>query len=79
MDVTVINDYSKDSMLKGCDEVIDMINKLFCTQEVSKKVFDRKSDSDLIEELGYSRIEEGAARLEGCELFELQKVEDIEE
>lgn len=78
MDVTVINDYSRDSMLKGCDEVIDIINKLFGTQEVSKEVFDRKSDSDLIEELGASRIEEGASRVEGCELFESQKVEDIE-
>ena len=78
MDVTVINDYSRDSMLKGCDEVIDIINKLFGTQEVSKEVFDRKSDSDLIEELGASRIEEGASRVECCELFESQKVEDIE-
>ena len=78
MDLTVINDYSRDSMLKGCDEVIDMINKLFGTQEAAKKVFNRKSDSDLIQELGFQRIEKGASRVEDCELFTTQKVEDIE-
>ena len=78
MDVTVINDYNTDSMLKGCDEVFNTINKLFGTQEMNRQVLYRKSDNDLIEELGASRIEEGASRVEGCELFKTQKVEDIE-
>lgn len=78
MDVTVINDYTRDSMLRGCDEVIDMINKLFGNQEVDKKTFPRKSDSDLLEELGASRIEEGASRVENCELFKSQIVEYFE-
>lgn len=78
MDLTVTNDYTKDSMLKGCDEVIDMINKLFGSQEVTKKEFTRKSDSDLLKELGYSRIEEGATRVENCELFKSKIVEDFE-
>lgn len=77
MDVTVTNDYTRDSMLKCCDEVIDMINKLFDTQEVAKSS-PRKSASDLLEELGASRIEEGAARVENCELFKPQIVEDFE-
>ena len=50
MDVTVTNDYTRDSMLRCCDEVIDMINKLFGTQEVAKPS-PRKSASDLLEEL----------------------------
>lgn len=78
MDLTVINDYTRDSMLRGCDEVIDMINKLFCTQEVDKKTFPRKSDSDLLEELGVSRIEEGASRVENCELFKPNIVAELE-
>ena len=78
MDITVTNDYTRDSMLKCCDEVIDMINKLFKTQEVAKEVSDRKSDNDLLEELGLSRIEEGASRVENCELFKPKTVEDFE-
>lgn len=77
MDVTVTNDYTRDSMLRCCDEVIDMINKLFGTQEVAKPS-PRKSASDLLEELGTSRIEEGATRVENCELFKPQIVEDFE-
>ena len=79
MDITVTNDYTRDSMLRCCDEVIDMINKLFGTQEVAKPS-PRKSDSDLLNELGESRIEEGASRVENCELFRSQKkeVEDFE-
>ena len=76
MDVTVINDYTRDSMLRGCDEVIDMINKLFGTQEVSKT--SRKSASDLLGKLGTSRIEEGSTRVENCELFKPQKEQDFE-
>ena len=78
MDITVINDYTRDSMLKCCDEVIDMINKLFKTQEVAKEVSDRKSDNDLLEELGLSRIEKGASWVENCELFKPKTVEDFE-
>lgn len=80
MDLTVTNDYTRDSMLKGCDEVIDTMNKLFGTQEVDKKEIEisRKSDSDLLEELGVSRIEEGSSRVENCELFKPKKVEEIE-
>ncbi len=77
MDVTVTNDYTRDSMLRGCDEVIDMINKLFDTQEVAKPS-PRKSASDLLEELGALRIEEGATRVENCELFKPKIVEDFE-
>ena len=77
MDVTVTNDYTRDSMLRCCDEVIDMINKLFGTQEVAKPS-PRKSASDLLEELGASRIEEGATRVENCELFKPQIIEDFE-
>lgn len=77
MDITVINDYTRDSMLKGCDEVIDMINKLFGTQEVAKQSH-RKSAEDLIEELGTSRIDEGATRVEKCELFQTPPEEDFE-
>ncbi len=77
MDVTVTNDYTRDSMLRCCYEVIDMINKLFGTQEVAKPS-PRKSASDLLEELGASRIEEGATRVENCELFKPQIVEDFE-
>lgn len=77
MDVTVTNDYTRDSMLRCCDEVIDMINKLFGTQEVAKPS-PRKSASDLLKELGASRIEEGATRVENCELFKPQIVEDFE-
>lgn len=77
MDVTVTNDYTRDSMLRCCDEVIDMINKLFGTQEVAKPS-PRKSASDLLEELGASRIEEGATRVENCELFKPQIVKDFE-
>lgn len=77
MDVNVTNDYTRDSMLRCCDEVIDMINKLFGTQEVAKPS-PRKSASDLLEELGASRIEEGATRVENCELFKPQIVEDFE-
>jgi len=68
MDITITNDYTSDSMLKGCDEVIDMINKLFGNQEVAK-TSPRKSASDLLSELGAERIEEGATRAEKCELF----------
>ena len=78
MDVTVTNDYTRDSMLKCCDEVIDMINKLFGTQEVDKKTFTRKSGSDLLEELGVDRIEVGASRVENCELFKTDIVEELE-
>ncbi len=80
MDLTVTNDYTRDSMLKGCDEVIDTINKLFGSLEVDKKEIEisRKSDSDLLEELGISRIEEGASRVENCELFKPDIVEEIE-
>lgn len=77
MDITVTNDYTRDSMLRGCDEVIDMINKLFGTQEVAKPS-PRKSASDLLEELGASRIEEGSTRAENCELFKPQIVGDFE-
>lgn len=79
MDITVINDYTRDSMLKGCDDVIDMINKILGIQEVANHS-PRKSGSDLLEELGDSRIEEGASRVEKCELFKPQKkeVEDFE-
>ena len=77
MDITITNDYTRDSMLKGCDEVIDMINKLFGTQEVANSSL-RKSDRDLLKELGDSRIEEGATRVENCELFKPQIVEDFE-
>lgn len=80
MDLTVTNDYTRDSMLKGCDEVIDTINKLFGSLEVDKKEIEisRKSDSDLLEELGILRIEEGASRVENCELFKPDIVEEIE-
>lgn len=78
MNITVTNDYTGDSILKGCDEVIDMINKLFGTQEVDKKTFTRKTGSDLEEKLGPARIEEGASRMENCELFKPQLVEDFE-
>ena len=78
MDITVTNDYTRDSMLKGCDEVIDVINKLFGTRVIDKKAFDRKSDRDLFKKLGASRIEEGASRVENCELFQTQIVEDFE-
>lgn len=78
MDLTVINDYTRDSMLKGCDEVINMINKLFGAQEVNKKTFSRKSDNDLLEELGISRIEEGSSRVENCELFKPNIIEEFE-
>ena len=76
MDLTVTNDYTSDSMLKACDEVIDMINKLFGTQEVAKTF--RKSASDLLEELGTSRIEEGSTRVETWELFKPQTEKDFE-
>ena len=78
MDVTVNNDYTIDSMLRGCDEVIDTIIKQFGTQEVDKKIFRRKTGSDLVEELGATRIEEGASRVEICELFKPQLVECFE-
>lgn len=68
MDITITNDYTSDSMLKGCDEVIDIINKLFGNQEVAK-TSPRKSANDLLSELGAERIEEGATRAEKCELF----------
>ncbi len=76
MDVTVTNDYTRDSMLRGCDEVIDMINKLFGSQEVAN--LPRKLASDLLAELGASRIEEGPKRVENCELFKPQIVGDFE-
>lgn len=60
MDITVTNDYTSDSMLRGCDEVIDMINKLFGTQEVSKT--SRESASDLLGKNGTPRSEEGFDR-----------------
>ena len=80
MDLTVTNDYTRDSMLKGCDEVIDTINKLFASLEVDKKEIEisKKSDSHLLEELGISGIEEGASRVENCELFKTDIVEEIE-
>ena len=78
MDITITNDYTRDSMLRGCDEVIEMINKMFGTQEVGKETFIRKTDIDLLEQLGDSRIEEGAKRIEDCELFKPQIVEDFE-
>lgn len=78
MDVIITNDYTRDSMLKCCDEVIDMINKLFGPQEVDKKTFSRKLGSDLLNELGASRIEEGASRVENCELFKPNIVEEFE-
>ena len=74
MDITITNDYTRDSMLKGCDEVIDMINKLFSTQEVAK-TSPRKSASDLLEELGALRIKAGSTRVENCELFKPQDFE----
>lgn len=77
MDITITNDYTRDSMLKGCDDVIDIINKILGTQEVAKPS-PRKSASDLLEELGASRIEKGATRVENCELFKPQIVEDFE-
>lgn len=77
MDITVTNDYTRDSMLRGCDEVIDMINKLFGAQEVGKTPY-RKSSGDLLEELGTSRIEEGSARVENCELFKPQSEQEFE-
>lgn len=70
MNLTVINDYTRDSMLRGCDEVIDLINKLFGNQEIAPKKSNRKSDRDLLEELGTLRIEEGASRVAKCELFQ---------
>ena len=76
MDLTVTNEYTNDSMLKGCDIVIDYIDKQFGTQEVSKT--SRKSASDLLEELGVLRIEEGSARVEDCELFQQQTEHDFE-
>ncbi len=76
MDLTVTNDYTSDSLLKGCDKVIDFIKKQFVTQEVSKA--SRKSDSDLLEELVELRIEEGSTRVENFELFKLQKEQDFE-
>lgn len=78
MNITVTNDYTGDSMLKCCDEVIDVINKLFVTQEVDKKTFTRKTSGDLEKKLGLKRIEEGASRMENCELFKPQLVEDFE-
>lgn len=78
MDMTITNDYTRDSMLKCCDEVIDMINKLFGTQEVDKKTLIRKSGSALLEELGVERIEKGASRVENCELFKTDIVEELE-
>ena len=60
MDITVINDYTSDSMLRGCDEVIDIINKLFGTQEVSK--ISRESASDFLGKKGTPRSEEGFDR-----------------
>ena len=79
MDITVINDYTRDGMLKCCDEVIDMINKIFVIQEVDKKKPKRKSGNDLLEELELARIEEGASQVENCELFKSKTVEDFEE
>ena len=79
MDITVINDYTRDSMLKCCDEVIDMINKIFVIQEVDKKKPKRKAGNDLLEELGLARIEEGASQVGNCELFKSKTVEDFEE
>ena len=76
MDLTVTNEYTNDSMLEGCDKVIDFINKKFGTQEVSKT--SRKTDSDLLEELGALRIEEGSTRVENFELFKLQTEQDFE-
>ena len=78
MDITVTNDYTRDSMLKGCDEVIDVINKLFGTRVIDKKAFDRKSDRDLFKELGVSRIEEGSSRVQNCELFNPHILDDFE-
>ena len=77
MDVTVTNDYTRDSMLRGCDEVIDVINKLYGTQEIIKTPT-RKTANDLLSELGASRIEEGSARVENYELFKLQTEHDFE-
>ena len=82
MDITITNDYTRDSMLKGCDDVIDIINKMILgTQEVANSSL-RKSDRDLLKELGDSRIEEGASRVENCELFKFKlqekEVEDFE-
>lgn len=67
-------------MLKGCDDVINMINKLFGSQELATKEtqFSRKSDSDLLKELRYPRIEEGESRVANCELFKPEIVEDFE-
>ncbi len=76
MDLTVTNEYTNDSMLKGCDIVIDYIDKQFGTQEVSKT--SRKSASDLLEEWGTLRIEEGSARVEDSELFKLPAEHDFE-
>ncbi len=64
-------------MLRGCDEVIESINKLFGSQEVAKPL-PRKLASDLLAELGALRIEEGSKRVENCELFKPQIVEDFE-
>ena len=77
MDITVTNDYTRDSMLKACDDLIDMINKMFGTQEVSKTSH-RKSDSDLLQELGVLRIEKGSARVEKCELFNPLSIEEVD-
>ena len=77
MDLTVTNDYTSDSMLKGCDKVIDFINKQFGTQE-AVKTSSRKSANDLSKKLGFSRIEEGATRVEDYELFKQQTVHDFE-
>lgn len=69
MDLTVINDYTRNGMLKGCDDVFDIINKMFGTQEVVKTENTRKTASDLLNELGASRIQEGANRTNSSELF----------
>lgn len=60
-------------MLKGCDAVIDMISEQFCIQEMNKKTLVRKSGDDLLQELGLTRIDEGASRVENCELLQTGK------
>ena len=64
------------------DKILDIINKMILgTQEVANSSL-RKSDRDLLKELGDSRIEEGASRVENCELFKFKsqekEVEDFE-
>lgn len=78
MNLTVINDYTRNGMLKGCDDVINMLNKMFGTQEIIKEENNRKTASDLLEELGIIRISEGANRINGSDLIPQLEKDDLE-